>query len=87
MTKKKDGLSNVRSNELLACKPPSSFQYGRGFWSAYRRGWETPQDKLCPYKDIMVGLHNNVVSYSRSWRRFWFEGHEDKEKGVSRYAG
>ena len=41
----------------------------------------------CPYTDFMCGRHDHIPTFSRAWRRRWFEGWDAADKELAAQAG
>jgi hypothetical protein len=54
----------------------------RAFLGAYRKGQQAQTDGLpisaCPYRETRGGKKNNVITYSRAFRRYWQDGWNGK---------
>jgi hypothetical protein len=51
----------------------------RAFIGAWRKGWqaaETGAARHSPYADRRSGKYGNVITFSRGFQRFWFEGYD-----------
>ncbi len=44
---------------------------------AYRNG---DRSTSCPYEDLRGGRNGHIITWSRSFRRFWMKGYRDAEK-------
>lgn len=53
----------------------------KAFRGAYRRGHQAGMDgkplEACPYRETRGGAHGNIVTFSRAFRAYWFDGHAD----------
>ena len=47
--------------------------YHNPFIGAFKKGFFSTDDK-CPYPDHMGGRHGHVVTWSRSFRKYWQRG-------------
>lgn len=62
----------------------------KAFIGAYRKGQAAHAAgegrDSCPYQDKMGGRHDHVITYSRTFRQFWFSGFDDAARGVDIYG-
>lgn len=53
------------------------------FAGAYRKGYQARKEGrtrlACPYKDLRRQYHNGQT-YSRAWRKAWFDGWEKADR-------
>jgi hypothetical protein len=60
------------------------------FFGAYLKGYHAFEEQgagaRCPYPDYRGGAHLQVVTFSRAFQKYWYEGFEDAQaKKVPRY--
>lgn len=55
------------------------------FYGAYKKGRKAFQadgdSAVCPYQDKRGGRYNHIVTFSRAFIAYWFEGFEDAQAG------
>lgn len=60
---------------------PALNQTSRGFLSVYRKGREAAkngQARKSPYADKRGGCFQHVITWSRSFQKYWLEGFDDE---------
>jgi hypothetical protein len=64
--------------QLPGIEPEIPPTRSKGFVAAWRKGREAAIAGLsladCPYPDKRGGIHRHVVTWSRSYRKYWYDG-------------
>ena len=63
-------LANVLP-EKTVCIQCKCHLYHKPFIAAFKKGLSAPGDRN-PYPDQMGGRHDHVVTWSRSFRKYWY---------------
>lgn len=74
---------------MLGRKATKDKTTNKAFISAYKRGQQAFRDGTrredCPYQDKRGGRYDHVITFSRTFRQFWFSGFDDAEQGINIY--
>jgi hypothetical protein len=57
----------------------------RAFLSAYRKGRAAAKEglpKISPYPDLRGGRFDHIVTWSRSFHKYWMEGYNHQRTGL-----